>query len=56
MEKMNTYLTEYLNQLDSKQKIAYEIAKSHLATTFDIEKTNGFKEFLDEKRKKELQN
>jgi enolase len=36
---------EYLSTLDETQKKAYLIAKSHLGTSFNIYKSNGFKDW-----------
>ena len=36
----------YLKSLTKKEYKAYEIAKSHLGTSFDIKKGNGFLEWL----------
>lgn len=33
---------QYLNQLNEKERHAYEIAKSHLGTSFQLEKSVGF--------------
>jgi len=33
---------QYIDSLDSKEKQAYEIAKSHLGSSFHIIKSNGF--------------
>ena len=35
----------YVNSLDEKERKAYEIAKSHLGTTFNIIRSNGFIEW-----------
>jgi hypothetical protein len=35
----------YISSMDDKLKIAFEIAKNHLESSFDIEKSIGFKEF-----------
>jgi hypothetical protein len=37
---------QYLAQLDDIQRKAYEIAKSHLGTSFNIRRSNGFIEWL----------
>lgn len=37
-----TLSEEYIASLNAKEKQAYEIAKSHLGSLFNIEKTNGF--------------
>lgn len=36
---------EYLNQLDEHHKQAYIIAYNHLGSSFNIYKSNGFKEW-----------
>jgi len=35
-------VTEYIESFTEKEKKAYEIAKSHLGMSFQIEKSNGF--------------
>jgi len=42
MEKMKELIEEYLKTLSEKEKKAYEIAKEHLGMSFQIEKSNGF--------------
>ena len=42
----NKDIINYLEQLTPLQKIAYEIAKDHLKTSFDITRSNGFNEWL----------
>lgn len=44
-------VNEYLNSLTDKEKKGYEIAKSHLGSAFQLEKSSGYIEFL--KRKQE---
>jgi uncharacterized protein HemY len=39
-------LDEYLGQLSEKEKLAYEIAKSHLKSSFSLYKSTGFCEWL----------
>jgi hypothetical protein len=36
---------QYLINLDENQKIAYNIALQHLGSSFDIYRSNGFKEW-----------
>jgi len=40
---------EYINNMDEKHKQAYLIAKDHLKSSFDIERSNGFKEYKKNK-------
>lgn len=44
-----TEIYEYLKQLDEIQKKAYLIAFKHLGTSFNICKSNGFKEWVKSK-------
>ena len=46
-------LSNYINTLDERSKQAYEIAKDHLGTSFDLEKSIGFLNFK-EKQEQEL--
>lgn len=39
---MTNLLEQYVNQLSEKERQAYEIAKSHLGTSFQLEKSVGF--------------
>jgi hypothetical protein len=41
-----TTIYKYLNQMDDHHKKAYLIAKDHLKTSFNILKSNGYKEWL----------
>lgn len=38
-------IEEYIASLSEKEKKAYLIAKEHLASSFDLEKSNGFLRF-----------
>ena len=40
---------DYLNELDEHHIIAYNIAFDHLGSSFDILRSNGFKEWLKSK-------
>jgi hypothetical protein len=40
---------EYLKTLDDKQKKTYLIAFKHLGTSFNIARSNGFKEWVKSK-------
>ena len=44
---------EYVKSFSEKEKKAYEIAKSHLGMSFDLEKSIGFREW---KQKQQQQN
>ena len=38
---------DYLKSLSEKERKAYEIAKSHLGSTFSLEKSNGYVSWLN---------
>jgi competence protein ComGC len=40
---------EYLKTLSEKERKAYEIAKDHLGSSFDLVKSNGFLKWKKEK-------
>lgn len=39
----------YLNSLNEKELMAYNIAKAHLGSSFSLEKSNGFVKWRKEK-------
>jgi hypothetical protein len=41
-ESIQKSIHEYLSQLDSIEKKAYVIAKSHLGSSFNLVKSNGY--------------
>ncbi len=41
----NQYIINYMDQLTPLQMKAYEIAKDHLKTSFDITRSNGYNEW-----------
>tara|TARA_B100000424_G_scaffold250337_1_gene224955 strand:+ start:4813 stop:4989 length:177 start_codon:yes stop_codon:yes gene_type:complete len=50
MKKTNTkqeLIEKYIESLDEKEKKTLEIAKSHLESSFDIEKSIGFITFKE---------
>lgn len=42
---------EYLSGLDEINRKGYEIAYDHLGTSFNISRSNGFKQWLSQKSK-----
>ena len=42
----------YLSEMDELQQVAYNIALSHLGSSFDIYRSNGFKEWKHSKNPK----
>ena len=43
--KVDNKVEQYIAQLDDMQRKAMEIAKSHLGTSFNIKRSNGFIEW-----------
>lgn len=46
MNSQDTLIQNYMKTFSEKDKKAYEIAKSHLGMTFQIEKSIGYIEWL----------
>jgi hypothetical protein len=42
---------EFLDSLNEKERMAYEIAKSHLGSLFSLEKCNAYLEWLENRDK-----
>lgn len=42
---LDILLQMYLDTFDEKEKMAYNIAKTHLGSSFSLEKSNGFVEW-----------
>tara|TARA_B100000424_G_scaffold271657_1_gene275568 strand:+ start:6029 stop:6190 length:162 start_codon:yes stop_codon:yes gene_type:complete len=47
---MDAWIELYLAELSASEKIAYEIAKEHLQSSFDLEKSIGFQKWLKIKK------
>lgn len=52
-DKTKELVLEYLNQLTPIDYKAYNIAKQHLGTSFNVARSNGFHEWKEEREKKE---
>jgi hypothetical protein len=46
MEPTETDIKNYIEQLSEQEKIVFEIAKTHLETSFDVVRTIGFIEWF----------
>jgi hypothetical protein len=44
-ENLSSSEKKYIESLDSKERKAYHIAKTHLGSSFDLIKSNGFIEW-----------
>ena len=49
-------MSQYLDSLDERNKCAYNIAKDHLGTSFDLEKSIGYLQFKEKCEKELLKN
>ena len=49
-DQINELLKEYLSTLSEKEYKAYKIAESHLGTSFDLIKSNGYLKWLSKKQ------
>lgn len=49
-ENTQKLIVDYLNQLTNIEMKAYKIAKSHLGSSFNLVKSNGFCEWLKTKK------
>tara|TARA_B100000902_G_scaffold373620_1_gene401761 strand:+ start:4126 stop:4290 length:165 start_codon:yes stop_codon:yes gene_type:complete len=47
---MEKQIEEYIAQLDEQEKLVLEIAKDHLGSSFDIERSIGFTKWLAEQK------
>lgn len=45
-KKSNDPTIDYINSMDEKEKLAYEIAKDHLESSFSISRCIGFKRYI----------
>ena len=43
---MEDFKKDYVNSMDEKEKVAYNIAKEHLGSSFNLEKSIGFQKWL----------
>jgi len=48
LENIDVLMTQYLETLNEKEKKAYSIAKSHLGSSFQLEKSNTFLQWKKE--------
>ena len=46
MSYTNEIIQKYIDSFNDIEKLAYEIAKDHLESSFDIVETIGFKEWI----------
>ncbi len=51
-EQIKELIDEYISNMKPHEKIAYDIAVNQLESSFDIEKSIGFMEFVKSKKEK----
>lgn len=49
--EMEKLIEEYISEFTEQERIVFNIAKEHLGSSFDIEKSIGFLEWLEKKNK-----
>lgn len=49
-QQQQELVEQYISQMTPLERQAYEIAKSHLGTSFSIVRSNGFKEWIKTRR------
>ena len=52
-EQIDPLIKEYLSTLSEKEYKAYKIAESHLGTSFDLIKSNGYLKWLSKKQEEQ---
>jgi hypothetical protein len=52
-EYIKEYIKEYISEFTEQERIVYNIAKEHLESSFDIEKSIGFLEWLEKRQLKQ---
>ena len=45
-KKKEFIIKDYIKNMSNEEKLAYDIAKSHLESSFDVEKSIGFLNYL----------
>ena len=51
-EEIQVYEQEYIQSLEAHEREAYTIAKQHLQSSFSLEKSIGFKRYVEDRKKK----
>ena len=46
-DKTTELMKKYIENMDDKERVAYEIAKDHLQSSFDLVKSIGYKKFAE---------
>ena len=49
---MECNIQKYVNQLTEKERKVLNIAKDHLGSSFNIQKSNGYKRWIKKKKNK----
>jgi len=52
-QNLQQLVVEYMDQLSDVERKACAIAKDHLGSSFNIVKSNGFNDWINEKKKEE---
>lgn len=49
-QHIDQYLHEYLQEMTPLERQAYEIARTHLKTSFNVVRSNGFIEWMKKRK------
>lgn len=52
-QNLQQLVAEYMDQLSDVERKACAIAKDHLGSSFNIVKSNGFNDWINEKKKEQ---
>ena len=49
-DKTTELMKKYIESMNDKERVAYEIAKDHLQSSFDLVKSIGYKKFAEKNK------
>ena len=49
-DEITELIKRYIESMDDKERVAYEIAKDHLQSSFDLVKSIGYKKFVEKNK------
>lgn len=49
-DEITELMKRYIESMDDKERVAYEIAKDHLQSSFDLVKSIGYKKFAEKNK------
>ena len=49
-DEITELMMRYIESMNDKERVAYEIAKDHLQSSFDLVKSIGYKKFVEKNK------